>query len=636
MADSLDEEVKRRLATLGNTVDPEDTMADPMRSIRPSGKSTGGAEAALERLVGPGHGKRIDDELAMDRTLGEGGMGIVRLATQVSLGRKVAVKTLRPEHKNPQAALRLLTEAWVTGTIEHPNVVPIYDIGVDAQDTPVIVLKRIEGVSWDELMGDAAEVQRRFRAPDLLEWNLRVLMTVCTAIHFAHSRGIIHRDLKPENVMLGEFGEVYVLDWGIAVSTKDDGSGRLPLAKDAVDLVGTPSYLAPEMLGAIRGAAPALSPRTDVYLLGGTLHEILAGEPPHDGTTLAEIARSVLASKPRLPADCPAELSRICTRALDPDPDARFETAEQLRLAIQGYLGRRGAAKLVDEAEERRLALETELARDTAADPQRRQRLYNLLSEARFGYRTALEAWPANETAQSGLRRAITLMIDDELRNGDPRAAATLLSDLDPAPLELAARVSDAVKVHEREQQRIAAFAADHDPRIGARTRAFTSGLLGLMWVITPLLAWFRRIHWESHRSIAVVPMAYFVLIVGLLIWARESMMKTAINRRIGAAVVFMPLAMLLTQFVCWRLGIPPVMTYIFHFCIWFVLGAMLAITVEWRLFPMVLGYLAGTIAVSYRHDLRFPIMSACNAVLLVNAVVIWFPQRLPIPRKQT
>src|SRR5690606_8689637 len=103
------------------------------------------------------------------------------------------------------------------------------------------------------------------------------------AVRFAHARGVLHRDLKPGNVMIGNFGEVYLLDWGIAVALRDDGTGRFPLASEATELAGTPSYMAPEMLG--REAGPPLSERTDVYLAGAVLYELITGRPPHVGTS---------------------------------------------------------------------------------------------------------------------------------------------------------------------------------------------------------------------------------------------------------------------------------------------------------------------------------------------------------------
>ena len=259
---------------------------DPHSTITPDPGDLDDAGRRAIALLGQLGARRAGIELRA--TLGEGGMGIVHAGVQHSLGREVAVKTLRPEVRSEATTLQLLREAWATGALEHPNVVPIYDISLDVEGYPQIVLKKIAGSSWAELMHDAETVRKRFRANHLLDWNLRILMQVCNAIQFAHSRGVLHRDLKPDNVMIGGFGEVYVLDWGIAVSLRDDDDGRLPLARHATEIAGTPCYMAPEMFDQTR--AP-LSPRTDVYQLGAILFEVVAARPPHDGASLEEIMR---------------------------------------------------------------------------------------------------------------------------------------------------------------------------------------------------------------------------------------------------------------------------------------------------------------------------------------------------------
>jgi serine/threonine-protein kinase len=199
----------------------------PRKSIyapQPASARGRAALSALQKL-----GASTAGRLSLHHTLGEGGMGIVHLATQTTIGRHVAVKTRRVAAARPDdaggqseasdpsagdglddidATLRILREAWVMGALEHPNVVPVYDVGLDEAGAPVIVMKRIEGLAWADLMRAPDEIERRFGATDPLEWNLRILATACNAVHFAHSRGILHRDLKPENVMIGAFGEV--------------------------------------------------------------------------------------------------------------------------------------------------------------------------------------------------------------------------------------------------------------------------------------------------------------------------------------------------------------------------------------------------------------------------------------------
>src|SRR5262249_2783401 len=154
----------------------------------------------------------------------------------------------------------LLTEAVITGSLEHPSIVPVHALGCDDAGRPVLVMKRIEGVCWRGMARD--EHPPGWAAIDAAGGGRRTahvanLMAVCNAMHFAHRRGVVHRDLKPGNVMIGSYGEVYVVDWGIAA--------RIEAGPSPVALVGTPAYMAPEM---VWGEAHRVDARTDVYLLG--------------------------------------------------------------------------------------------------------------------------------------------------------------------------------------------------------------------------------------------------------------------------------------------------------------------------------------------------------------------------------
>src|SRR5690606_34487297 len=184
------------------------------------------------------------------------------------------------EAEHARGVEKLLEEAWIHGALEHPNIVPVHDIELDSRGRPQVALKRIEGRHWGDLIANPERVASSFRMNDILEWNLRVLAQVCQAVHYAHARGFIHRDLKPENVMIGEFGEVYVGDWGLALALKPDPRGRWPDIETTTDIAGTLAYMAPEMLA---GSSHRLGPHTDIYLLGGILYEILTGDVPHRG-----------------------------------------------------------------------------------------------------------------------------------------------------------------------------------------------------------------------------------------------------------------------------------------------------------------------------------------------------------------
>jgi serine/threonine-protein kinase len=601
------------------TIKPDRSRADRAPGS-PTDRGARAGEMAIELL------RKLERQegagIEIRGTIGEGGMGVVHAGQQVALGREVAVKTLKQEARGEAATLKLLREAWVTGALEHPNVVPVYDISLDATGSPQIVLKRIGGAAWCDVLRDEKAIRQRYSARDAFEWNVRILMQVCNAVHFAHSRGILHRDLKPENVMIGEFGEVYVLDWGIAVSIRDDGTGRLPLAKDACELAGTPAYMAPEMLG---GKTSMLCEATDVYLLGAILFEIISGRPPHDGETMGEILEQVIVSKPVLPEGTPEELVRVVRRAMDPDRDARFETAEQLRLALVGVLEHRGSIKLAEDAEARLRDLETERMQPGDDHDEKRLRLYHLFGECRFGFLEALRIWRDNEAARQGLRRAILTMIDLELEQGDPKAAALLLAELEDPPAEVARRVTEARATREAEDRRREHLARDLDPSIGRRTRAFVGTVLGTMWTIFPAIAYFLERRMQGTFATAIASTAAMLLVAGAMTyWARDSLSRTAINRRLVRSVGLVLVGQAALFAASWMLGLEYTQARALLIVHYTVCAALIAATVEGRLWPSALAYLIVLPVAVSRSDLAFLLEAIANLVVTINVVVIW------------
>jgi serine/threonine-protein kinase len=568
----------------------------------------------------------LDRKLELRGTIGEGGMGIVRLARQRSLGREVAVKTLKPDFKSERAVLKLLREAWVTGGLEHPNVVPVYDVALDADGAPLIVLKKIEGIDWSALMHDAEAVYARFGATDPLEWNLRILMQVCNAVRYAHSRGVVHRDIKPDNVMIGAFGEVYLADWGIAVSSRDDGTGRLPLASEALELAGTPNYMAPEMLGGARESR--VGPHSDVYLLGAVLYEILTGRPPHRGESLMAIVGSIVASEPELPLDAPAELAAVVRRAMSPESSARFESAEQVRLAVEAFLRHRDASRLAERAREKLEELRGALAAGIGSEPEDREALYQLFGQCRFGFRHALEVWPENAQAREGFDRAVLAMVEHELALGEPWAARALLADLAEVPAELGARVAEAIAAKEQDEARRRQLEEDLDPAKGRRTRSFVGIVMGVLWTALPLLGQLEMQRTGREPSVLVgiaASAAQLILMAGLGYWARDSLTRTAINRRISLAVLGALTLQLVARSLAALTGESFLAVFHDQLLVWCAIAFMLAVSVDWRLLFSAVGFLLGylllpVIGISY----ALYVVSAVSAVLLVNVAVLW------------
>jgi serine/threonine-protein kinase len=620
-ADELAATIDAKAATL----EARTLVRNPRSTVEPpraeSDERTRRALAAWQALAS---GPTSSGRLTVERTLGEGGMGVVRLAEQISLGRKVAVKTLRDNARDRESMLKLLREAWITGALEHPNVVPVYDVGVDAHGGPQIVLKRIEGVAWSEVAHESDLIAKKFTAADPLEWNLRIFTQVCRAIHFAHARGVVHRDLKPDNVMIGGFGEVYVLDWGIAVALSDDGTGRFPLAADANDMAGTPVYMAPEMLG---GEPERIGPGTDVYLLGATLYEIVTGRAPHDAPSMQAIVASIILSEPELPDGTPDELVNIIRRAMAREVEDRYASADELRTAIEGYLRHRGSMRLVDEAAQSLVRLREEIA----GGPQRRV-LYNLLGECRFGYRAALVECGDNEQARVGQRAAVLEVARWELGQGDADSAALLLDELDEVPSELRERLDEVrrAKAAEAERvERLARIERDLDKETGARTRTFIASVLGAIWIVAPLIRHYNKgPFYRSHQATIGVDILQILVVVGLGIWARESMTKTAINRRLFAALLFTFVAQAALGVGIWMAGASPELTHWLHLFLWSVMLANLAINLERALWPSALATTALFLATANQPSWLHLGMALVDALIVVNVVKVWAPKQ--------
>ncbi|MBN8613161.1 MAG: serine/threonine protein kinase, partial [Deltaproteobacteria bacterium] len=365
----------------------------------------------------------VDHDVELGAVLGEGGMGVVHEARQRSLDRDVAVKRVRDLASLDDGARRLLREARVTGGLEHPNVVPIHLLGRDATGQPLIVMKRVEGRAWSELL--AGRTREARLGEDELRRHLSIVVAVARAAHFAHTRGVLHRDIKPDNVMVGSFGEVYLVDWGLAVGLDRSVAG-IPLASSVRRIEGTPVYMAPEMACA-DGAQ--LDARTDVYLLGASLHEIVTGDPPHLAPTVgAAVTHAFVSDVPADAVGVPRQLWQIVQRAMARDRAARFATAADLADAIESYLVRRGSHLLAEVASERAAKLE----RARSASEPALEAVRAAFHEARFAFEQSLAHWPENAAAREGLRAAITTMIELELRAGAPEVALALLPALDP------------------------------------------------------------------------------------------------------------------------------------------------------------------------------------------------------------
>jgi serine/threonine-protein kinase len=423
-------------------------------------------------------GAPLDIELG--RTIGEGGMGIVWSARQTPLRREVAVKSVHPRASGAIAVQQLLLEARVTGSLEHPNVVPIHALGRDEKDRPIIVMKRIEGKSWQELL-DAQHRDGRGTILRELDRHLQILLDVARAASFAHARGILHRDIKPSNVMIGSVGEVYLADWGIAASLLDDpGDLALPRAREVRSVCGSPAYMAPEMAC---GNGARIDERTDVYLLGATLHEVLTGVPPHDAETPVAMLTRAYASTPTSYApEIPSELVAVVHRAMHRNPAERFASASDFAKGLEQFLEHQDSLLLAQEASAKLDSLRDALATAAGAAEEQKRALYHSFNECRFGFLNALRIWADNGRARGELQTALELMIGYELDHGSAGAAATLLAELpDPRPrlAERIERKNEQERLKERELERLK---AEVDPTARDRERSYLAFIVAAAW----------------------------------------------------------------------------------------------------------------------------------------------------------
>lgn len=319
-----------------------------------SGGLTDGLEArtaaTLARLAEP---RPRGERYRPLEEIGRGGMAKVFRCWDEDLRREVAMKVVRGHESASVVTSRFLEEAQITGRLDHPGVVAVHELGVDGRGGPFFTMTLVEGEDLSTLFE---------RARGGGEWNLTrvvgVLLKVCEALAYAHSRGVVHRDLKPANIRVGRFGQVYVMDWGLARAASQgqepgsngspedspgDEASTSPVLTGPGEVVGTAAYMAPEQAS---GDARRVGPPADVYALGAMLYELFTGDAPYldekSGSTRREVLARLIDGPPapldRVGSHAPPELAAICDKAMQRDPDRRYPTMEALAEELRAYL----------------------------------------------------------------------------------------------------------------------------------------------------------------------------------------------------------------------------------------------------------------------------------------------------------
>jgi tetratricopeptide (TPR) repeat protein len=413
---------------------PEDRTVLPRWSIavEETASGSGGSAAPLTAAPPPGNAM-----FRLRRQIARGGMGEVWEGVQESLGRVVAVKRIRRDRAvatsgdMPLEAIigSFRQEALTAASLDHPNIVPIHDLGRDEQGHPLLAMKLVNGKPWNIVLREDAGAMD-FAA--LLAKHIPILADVTQAVAFAHSRGIVHRDLKPSQVMLGEFGEVLLMDWGLALLHDSEAHSRatggltppgLPTRETASNPAGTVAYMAPEQTE--RGAG-RIGPWTDVYLLGAMLYEVLTGQPPHRGSTTAMAylhaheGRVVPMAEAAPGRAIPPDLEDLAMQAMQVQAELRVPSARAFLDRLQEYLSgesrRRESRALCDAAE---AAL-----RGTPG--------YRDLADAIVRLEQAQSLWPGNGRASTLRTSAIAAYARAALGGGDLTLARVQAERLPP------------------------------------------------------------------------------------------------------------------------------------------------------------------------------------------------------------
>ncbi|MCU0723057.1 MAG: serine/threonine protein kinase, partial [Planctomycetes bacterium] len=350
------------------------------RGTFPTVDTTAPGAGAASPATRPGAGasrepppRGAGDRYTVRGEIARGGMGAIVEVVDNDIQRPVAMKVILGS-RDPSQAARFVEEAKVTGQLEHPNIVPVHELGRTGDGKSYFTMKLVRGDSLEAVLERIAdrdeESAARFPLPRLLE----ILLKVCDAVAFAHSRGVIHRDLKPDNVMVGAFGEVLVMDWGLSrvsaggspgdpeapspvapAGADPSGGGAAPRGKQpgtksggsrTIDgqVMGTPSYMPPEQAA---GRVAEVDARSDVFALGGILYRILAQEPPYDGDTAEEVlrraaGRDLLPPRRRSPfLRVPPELESVCMKAMERAREDRYPSVEALAEDVRAFLEHR-------------------------------------------------------------------------------------------------------------------------------------------------------------------------------------------------------------------------------------------------------------------------------------------------------
>jgi len=553
----------------------------------------------------------LESDLSIGPMIGQGGMGVVRLARQRSLDRDVAVKRLHDGATN-YASNALIREAQIMGQLEHPNVIPVHALTLDEEKRPSMVMKRVEGTSWRKIITDANHPSWKDKddfSADHLVRNIEVLIEISKAVGFAHRRGVIHRDIKPANVMIGAFGEVYLLDWGIAMKLEEQ-------LTTPFELVGTPAYMAPEQVS----GDEQFSFATDIYLLGACLHEIITGRPPHLESNIRATFESAFHSKPPSYAnDIPQELVDICHTAMHHDAEHRYKDAIAFRTALKAFVAHQSSARLAKTAtalfDQTLVSIEANDSSSTMASSFR---------EAEFAFEQARIDWPENPIALAGLKRLLLVRSEFKLERNELEGVEDELKTLDALHDSEDKETNTGV---ERIRERLAALKAEKkeaDPRVSSKLRlVFMIGIMFVATVGSLLQVEFIMKDLVDYGASWLFELALahnLVQLIGIYL-LRHRLMNTAYNRRVAMVEIITAALVLVHRGAAVGLGLPVSAIFAGDMVILAATTFFVGIFIKMPLFWWGIPWIGGALAMPAFPDRGgeiFIIAASCNVLAAV------------------
>ena len=542
-----------------------------------------------------------EEEPQIIGVLAKGGMGTIYEAEQYLPHRKVAIKKV-DDPTDTTLQNNLIQEAMIMGSLDHPNIIPIHRILTDNPENPSVVMKLVQGSTFKDQITKGLTHHE----------SLQVMLQVCYAVEYAHQQGIIHRDIKPSNIMIGNFNEIYLLDWGIAI---DVGNPNLAIE----GFVGSPSFMAPEM---ISGNPQHVTEKTDIYLLGATLHYAITGKSRYQSNDFDELLKLIEQAKPIVyPEEIPVELGKLINQACHKDPQRRPQSVSVFKQKLLEITLHWEAIQLIQEGKNR--------AKQCFVTTSKRIK-EKLFQKARKDYEYALRIWPESTSAKQGLQFLLCHMISYHIDNKEYYMALHLYDAVDikdPSFKQKINSLKEQLGHINQEQRRLVALGEANDFQSTMESSAKIAMLIGLGAIICATAANIYQFYLEITvgLELLLISSVVMMLVIGwLMYFYRSYWLKNLAMERMCSAAMGTLLCMSLNRLVALQ-NHTDVNAVLATDCFIFAFGTlMIAQIISYRYWISIFCCVVGLLA-TFIPTLALPCLSLIS---LVVSFGIWWAWR--------